>query len=92
MSNSHRHRTHPAVLNRLRRAHGHLARVIEMIEAGEPCLPVAQQLQAVERAVANAKTTLIEDHLDHCLDAVVGPMDAEQRHRIDEFKKIAKYL
>lgn len=63
-----------------------------MIEAGEPCLDVAQQLQAVQSAVANAKTTLIEDHLDHCLDAVVGPMNAEQRREIDAFKKIAKYL
>ena len=63
-----------------------------MIEAGRPCLDVAQQLHAVESAVANAKTTLIEDHLDHCLDTVVGPMDAEQRQEIADFKAIAKYL
>ena len=92
MDNAHRHRTQSAVLNRLRRAHGHLADVIETIAAGEPCLPVAQQLQAVESAVADAKTTLIEDHLDHCLVAAVGPMDPEQRHGIEEFKKIAKSL
>ena len=53
---------------------------------------MAQQLHAVESAVANAKTTLIEDHLDHCLDTVVGPMDAEQRQEIADFKAIAKYL
>lgn len=92
MSDEHRHQSHPAVINRLKRAHGHLAKVVAMIEAGEPCLEIAQQLQAVESAVANAKTTLVEDHLDHCLDAVVGPLSASKRHELDDIKKIAKYL
>lgn len=43
-------------------------------------------------AIANAKTTLIEDHLDHCLEHVMGPLDAEKRREIDEFKKMARYL
>lgn len=92
MSEEHRHQSHPDVINRLKRANGHLRKVIEMIELGRPCLDVAQQLHAVEKAVANAKTTLIEDHLDHCLDSVVGPMDASQRQEISDFKAIAKYL
>lgn len=92
MDNGHRHTSHPAVIARLKRANGHLAKVIRMIEAGEPCLAIAQQLQAVESAVANAKTTLIEDHLDHCLDAVVGPLSGEKRHELAEIKAIAKYL
>ena len=92
MNNGHRHTSHPAVINRLKRAHGHLAKVIEMIEAGEPCAAIAQQLQAVESAVANAKTTLVEDHLDHCIDATIGPLSAAQRRELDEIKKIARYL
>jgi DNA-binding FrmR family transcriptional regulator len=63
-----------------------------MIEAGRPCLDVAQQLHAVERALCQAKKTLIHDHLDHCLEDVVGPLAKERRHSIDEFKQIAKYL
>ena len=47
---------------------------------------------AVEKAIGQAKKTLIEDHLDHCLDAVVGPMDVSQRQEIADFKAIAKYL
>jgi DNA-binding FrmR family transcriptional regulator len=74
------------VIARLRRAHGHLRAVIEMIEAGKPCLEVAQQLQAVEKAVANAKRTLIHDHVDHCLDAQGSEADRE------ELKAIARYL
>ena len=89
MSKPHRHTSHPGVINRLKRAHGHLAK---MIETGDPCLSIAQQLQAVESALANAKTTLIEDHLDHCLDEVVGPLNAEKRRELEDIKKIAKYL
>ncbi|MDO1582969.1 metal-sensing transcriptional repressor [Rhizobium oryzicola] len=88
----HRHETHPEIIKRLKRADGHLRSVIEMIEAGRPCLELAQQLHAVEKAVANAKRTLIQDHLDHCLDETVGPLDREQRKAVDAFKAITKYL
>ena len=46
----------------------------------------------VEKAVENAKRTLIQDHLDHCLDETVGALDREQRKSIDAFKAITKYL
>lgn len=62
------HASHPAIIKRLKRAEGHLRAVVAMIEDGRPCLDVAQQLQAVEKAIENAKRTLIHDHMDHCLD------------------------
>ena len=88
----HLHETHPQIVKRLKRADGHLRGVIEMIEAGRPCLDIAQQLHAVEKAIAQAKKTLIQDHLDHCLVEVVGPLARERGRSIDEFKEIAKYL
>ena len=88
----HRHESHPDIIKRLKRAEGHLKSVIAMIEAGRPCLDIAQQLHAVEAAVANAKRTLIHDHLDHCLDAVVGAVPRAGRGPIDEFNAITKYL
>ncbi len=92
MAKAHVHETHPDIIKRLKRAEGHLRGVVEMIEAGRPCLDVAQQLHAVEKAVAQAKKTLIQDHLDHCLEDVVGPLARDQRQSIDEFKQITKYL
>ena len=88
----HVHQTHPNIIKRLKRADGHLRSIIEMIDAGRPCLDVAQQLQAVEKAVTQAKRTLIQDHLDHCLEDVVGPLPRDRRKSIDEFKDITKYL
>ena len=65
------HASHPAVVKRLRRAHGHLARVLDMIESGRPCPEVAQQMVAVESALRRAREVFVTDHLEHCLlDAV----------------------
>ncbi|RWH82146.1 MAG: metal resistance protein [Mesorhizobium sp.] len=88
----HRHSSHPEIVKRLRRAEGHLRSVVSMIEDGKPCLDVAQQLHAVEKAVAQAKRTLIHDHLEHCLEEAIGPLPLERRGSVDEFKEIAKYL
>src|SRR5260370_33744307 len=73
------HTTHPEIVNRLKRAQGHLRSIVEMIENGRACLDIAQQLHAVERAVANAKRTLIHDHIDHCLEQTVWPMSRGAR-------------
>lgn len=67
MAEDHTHASHPAIAARLKRANGHLRRVIGMIEEGRPCVDLATQLHAVERAVAEAKRALIHDHIDHCL-------------------------
>lgn len=92
MENPHRHASHPDIVKRLKRANGHLQSVIAMIEDGRDCVDVAQQLHAVEKAVAEAKKTLIRDHLDHCLNDVVGDLPDAQKAAIDAFRDITKYL
>ena len=89
---AHTHASHPDTIKRLKRAEGHLRGIIAMIEAGRPCLDIAQQLHAVEKAVGQAKRTLIQDHLDHCLEDAVGSLPRAQRQSIDAFKEITKYL
>jgi DNA-binding FrmR family transcriptional regulator len=86
------HTTHPDIVSRLRRAEGHLRAIIEMIEAKRPCVDVAQQLHAVEKAIASAKRTLIHDHIDNCLEAAIGPASRAERAPVEEFKAITKYL
>ena len=82
----------PAVIKRLKKANGHLNSTIEMLVDGRTCLDVAQQLQAVENAIHQAKKVLIQDHLDHCLEDLLGSVDKEQKDSIDEFKEITRYL
>lgn len=92
MSDESVHETHPAIIKRLRRAEGHLRSITTMLEAGRSCLDIAQQLQAVERAIVNAKRVLIQDHIDHCLEASVSSSGRDQRQAIADFKSITKYL
>ena len=92
MTKKHLHTTHPDIVKRLRRAEGHLRSIVDMIEGQRSCLDVAQQLHAVEKAISQAKKTLIQDHLDNCLEDAVGALPRPQRRPIDEFKEITKYL
>jgi DNA-binding FrmR family transcriptional regulator len=92
MANDHVHETHPNIIKRLRRAEGHLRRVIEMFVEGRSCLDLAQQLHAVEKAVGEAKRTLIHDHVDNCLDRAASGSGRSTKVVVDEFKAISKYL
>lgn len=86
------HESHPGIIKRLKRAEGHLRSLIGMIEAGKPCLDLAQQLHAVESAIGNAKREFIRDHIDHCLEASVKGGGKSARSALVEFKALAKYL
>ncbi|CAH0353439.1 metal-sensing transcriptional repressor [Aquabacterium sp. CECT 9606] len=86
------HASHPDIIKRLKRAEGHLKSIIAMIEDGRACLDIAQQLQAVESAVGNAKKALVHDHIDHCLEHAVRDGTRNATDTIREFKAITKYL
>ncbi|MBI1774134.1 MAG: metal-sensing transcriptional repressor [Proteobacteria bacterium] len=86
------HHSHKDVANRLKRANGHVKNVIAMVESGRGCLEIAQQMHAVIKALENAKSVLIHDHIDHCIEQVTGPVSRELRGPLDEFKEITKYL
>ena len=86
------HQSHPEIIKRLKRADGHLRAIIDMIEGQRPCLDIAQQLHAVEKALSAAKKTLIHDHIDHCLERATGRVPRAARAPFEEFKNISKYL
>jgi len=66
--------------------------IIKMVEEGRPCLELAQQLQAVEKAIDNAKKALIHDHIDHCLDSAIRVPGRKGKAAFNELKAITKYL
>ena len=86
------HTHHPDVIKRLKRAQGHLKSIITMLEEDRDCLDIAQQLQAVESAIVNAKKVLVHDHIDHCLEKAVRQGTQSADDTIREFKQITKYL
>jgi uncharacterized protein len=82
----------PEIGSRLKRAQGHLAAVITMLETGRPCMDLAQQLHAVEKAISNAKKELIKEHMHHCIEETSEAMPREFRDLIKEFQGVTKYL
>ena len=83
-----KHASHPEIVKRLKRAYGHLGKVLSMFEESRSCVDLAQQLHAVENAVANAKRELIHDHIEHCLDDSEGGGASP----LEELKQLTKYL
>jgi len=79
MTDQATHTSHPDIINRLKRADGHLRSIIQMLEAGRRCAEIAPQIKAVESAVTAAKRALIHDHIDHCLGHGGGEDLAEIR-------------
>jgi len=86
------HTSHPDIVKRLKRADGHLHKIIQMIEEEKPCLDAAQQLQAVVNALSNAKRVFVQDHIEHCLDEPMPDNPKKTKEKIVEFKELAKYL
>ncbi|MBP7648937.1 MAG: metal-sensing transcriptional repressor [Phenylobacterium sp.] len=80
------------LLNRLKRAQGHLATIIRMIEQDRDGLEIAQQMQAVIGAMEKAKGALVADHIEHHLEEIVGPLPKEARDKLAGLGRLAKYL
>jgi uncharacterized protein len=83
---------HSAIARRLKRANGHLETIIEMLEQDKPCAEIAQQLQAVESAIENAKKALIHDHISGSLERSFKSTGSKGQAALRDFKLIAKYL
>lgn len=89
---SHTHSSHPDFIKRLKRANGHLSKIITMIEEGRPCVEVAQQMQAVYSAVGNAKQIFVRDHIEGCIEHSDDGPSAETKKKMQDLKEITKYL
>jgi DNA-binding FrmR family transcriptional regulator len=82
----------PQISTRLKRAHGHLAGVIEMMQSGRACMDLAQQLHAVEKAIGNAKKELVRNHIEHCMEETSAALPREFKDLMKEFQGFTKYL
>ena len=86
------HASNPDLINRLRRANGHLAGIIKMVEEGEDGLKIAQQMAAVVSALDKAKTLIVTDHIEHHLEDMIGPLPGTLRADLAKLGELAKYL
>ena len=64
-----------AITMRMKRAHGHLASVIRMMEEGSDCESVLTQLAAVNKALSRAGYAIVATGLQQCLTATEDGLD-----------------
>jgi DNA-binding FrmR family transcriptional regulator len=62
-----------AIVNRAKRAHGHLGKVISMMEDGADCEAVLTQLAAVLKALERTGFQVVATGLQQCMAAGGGP-------------------
>ena len=59
--------TNKIVARRLKRARGHLSRVIKMVEEGDYCPDVLLQSSAVQGALKKSDEIILNSHLHTCI-------------------------
>lgn len=86
----YRHKdTQERILHRLKISAGHLKKVIKMVEGGEYCIDVIHQSQAVQRALQEADSLVLENHLRTCAAEAIksGRQDEAVAELMNVFKK-----
>lgn len=81
--------TQERVLHRLKIAKGQLENVIKMVADDDYCIDVLNQMQAVEKAIAETENVLLENHLKTCVaDSIKqGRQEEAIREVMQVFKK-----
>jgi len=63
-----------------------------MVAEGRDGLAIAQQMQAVVAALDKTKTLLVQDHIEHHLEGLAGPLPKATRDELAKLGELAKYL
>ncbi|HBQ50759.1 hypothetical protein A3B42_04655 [Candidatus Daviesbacteria bacterium RIFCSPLOWO2_01_FULL_38_10] len=82
--------TQERILHRLKIAKGHLQKVISMVESGQYCIDVIHQSQAVQRALQEVDSLVLENHLKTCVVDHIkkGEVDKTVKEIMEVVKKV----
>lgn len=80
--------TKERILHRLKIANGHLKKVIDMVENDHYCIDVIHQSQAVQRALEEADSLTLENHLRGCVVDHIKKGEGESS--VQEIMKVFK--
>lgn len=80
--------TQERILHRLKISGGHLKKVIKMVEDGQYCIDVIHQSQAVQRALEEVDSLVLENHLQGCV--VDHIKKGEAKKSIEEIMNVFK--
>ena len=83
------HPCHRSQIARLRRAEGQLRGVVRLIDDGEYCIDILNQLKAAQKALASVEANILETHLESCVAAAIKNSD-DSDAKISELTKLLK--
>jgi DNA-binding FrmR family transcriptional regulator len=83
------HPCHRSQIARLRRAEGQLRGVVRLIDDGEYCIDILNQLKAAQKALASVEANILETHLESCVAAAIKNSD-DAEAKISELTKLLK--
>jgi DNA-binding FrmR family transcriptional regulator len=70
------------ILNRLKSIEGHVRGVQRMVENGDYCIDVVNQILAVQRALQKVNSMVLDRHLHTCVTSAIRDDDPDQRERV----------
>ena len=83
------HPCHRSQIARLRRAEGQLRGIVRLIDDGEYCVDILNQLKAAQKALASVEANILETHLESCVTAAIQNSDGAEA-KISELTKLLK--
>jgi DNA-binding FrmR family transcriptional regulator len=70
------------IVNRLKSIEGHVRGIERMVESGEYCIDVVNQIHAVQRALKKVNSMVLDRHLHTCVTTAIRGDDADERERV----------
>ena len=70
------------IINRLKSVEGHVRGIERMVENGEYCVDIVNQILAVQRALQKVNGMVLERHLHTCVTTAIRGDDPDERERV----------
>ena len=70
------------ILNRLKSIEGHVRGIERMVEGGEYCVDVVNQILAVQRALQKVNAMVLDRHLHTCVTTAIRGDNPDERERV----------
>jgi DNA-binding FrmR family transcriptional regulator len=70
------------IINRLKSIEGHVRGIERMVDKGEYCVDVVNQILAVQRALHKVNGLVLERHLYTCVTTAIRGDDPDERERV----------
>lgn len=70
------------IVNRLKSVEGHVRGIERMVENGDYCIDIVNQVLAVQRALQKVNGMLLDRHLHMCVTTAIRGNDPGERERV----------